>query len=94
MYVSYCYVSYKCCTAIQETCIPSEMCVGETCITDGKHTYLVIYVRETRIARDRCAGNILPGETRIPMTPPPQRKAKMWSGHVSDVRLTSGDGII
>ena len=31
MYVSYCYVSYKCCTAIQETRIPSEMCVGETC---------------------------------------------------------------
>ena len=33
MYVSYYYVSYKCCTAIQETRIPSEMCAGETCIT-------------------------------------------------------------
>ena len=45
MYVSYCYVSYKCCTAIQETRIPSEMCAGETYITDGKHESLVICVR-------------------------------------------------
>ena len=44
MYVSYCYISHKCCTAIQETCIPSEMCAGETCITDGKHASLVICV--------------------------------------------------
>ena len=24
---------------------------------------------ETRIPRDMCAGNTIPGETRIPMTP-------------------------
>ena len=47
------YVSYKCSNAIQETRIPSEMCAGETCITDGKHASLVIYVcGETRIPRD------------------------------------------
>ena len=46
MYVSYCYIySYKCCTAIQETRIPSEMCAGEACITDGKHASLLICVR-------------------------------------------------
>ena len=28
----------------QETRIPSEMCVGETCITDVKHASLVICV--------------------------------------------------
>ena len=67
--ISYCYVSYKCCTAIQETRIPSEMCVGETCITDGKHASLVICVcGEACIPRDTCSGNILPGETCIPMT--------------------------
>ena len=44
MYISYCYVSYKCCIAIQETWIPSKMCAGETYITDGKHTSLVISV--------------------------------------------------
>ena len=32
--------------AIQETRIPSEMCSGGTCITDGTHASLVIYVRE------------------------------------------------
>ena len=60
-----------CSTAIQETRIPSEMCAEETCITDGKHASLMIYVRacgETRIPRDMCAGNTIPGETRIPMT--------------------------
>ena len=45
MYVSYCYVSYKRYTPIQETRIPSEMCAGETCFTDGKHASLVICVR-------------------------------------------------
>ena len=70
MYISYWYISYKCCIAIQETLIPSEMCVGETCTTDGKHASLGICVcGETRIPRDTCAGNILPRETRIPMTP-------------------------
>ena len=60
-----------CCgTAIQETRIPSEMCAGETCITDGKHASLVIYVRG-HMHRDICAGNTIPGETRIPMTPAP-----------------------
>ena len=46
MYISYiyCYISYKCCTAIQKTRIPSEMCVGETCTTDGRHASLVICV--------------------------------------------------
>ena len=29
----------------QETRIPSEMCAGETCITDGKHASLVLSVR-------------------------------------------------
>ena len=29
MYMSYCYISYKCCTAIQDTHIPSEMCAGK-----------------------------------------------------------------
>ena len=42
-----------CCTAIQETHIPSEKCVEKTCITDGKHVSLVIYVR----------GNTHPWET-------------------------------
>ena len=39
IYISsqYCYISYKCCTAIKETHIPSEMCLGETRITDGKY---------------------------------------------------------
>ena len=59
-----------CCNAIQETRIPSEMCGEETCITDGKHASLVIYVRgNTHPYRDMCAGNTMPGETRIPMTP-------------------------
>ena len=58
------------CTAIRETRIPSEMCAEETCITDGKHASLVIYVRgNTHPYRDMCAGNMIPGETRIPMTP-------------------------
>ena len=56
MYVSY---SYMCCTAFQETRISSETCAGETCITDGKHASLVIYVR----------GNTHPWETHITMTP-------------------------
>ena len=68
MLAIYCYVSYRCCTAIQETRIPSEMYAGETCITDGKHSSLVISVRGTCIPKDTCVGNILPGETRIPMT--------------------------
>ena len=45
------YVSYKCCTAIQETRIPSEMCAGETCVSDGIETripsdifYFIIYL--------------------------------------------------
>ena len=38
-------ITYKCCTAIQETHIPSEICAQETCITDGKHASLVIRVR-------------------------------------------------
>ena len=60
-----------CCTAIQETRNPSEMCAEETCITDGKHASIVIYYMygETRIPRDMYAGNTIPGETRIPMTP-------------------------
>ena len=36
-----------------ETHIPSDMCAG-------KHAFLY---------KDTCAGNILPGETRTPMTP-------------------------
>ena len=55
MYVSYCYVSYTVSVVSQSR----------------KHASLVKYVcaGETRIPRDACAGNILPGETRIPMTP-------------------------
>ena len=46
------------CTAVQETRIPSETCSEETCITDGKHASLVIYVRgHTHPYRDMCAGN-------------------------------------
>ena len=52
MYVSYCYISYKCCNAIQETRIPSEIRVGKHYITDGKHASLVICVWGTRIPRD------------------------------------------
>ena len=66
-----------CCTAIQETRIPSEMCAEETYITDGKHASLVIYVRgNTHPYRDMCAGNTIPGETRIPMTPASRAKAR------------------
>ena len=51
-YIYITYISYKCCTAIQETCIPSEMCTcGETRIPSdtcaGKHASLGIRVRET-----------------------------------------------
>ena len=47
---------------------PSDMCVEETCIIDGKRTSLVVCVQETHILRDTCAGHIIPGETCITMT--------------------------
>ena len=49
MYLSYWYVNYKCCTAIQETRIPSEMCAGETripsdmCVRGNTHSYDLFY---------------------------------------------------
>ena len=33
---------------------------------------------ETRIPRDMCAGNTIPGETRIPMTPGPGINFEMF----------------
>ena len=35
MYISYCYVIYKCCTAILETRIPREMYIRGKCIYGG-----------------------------------------------------------
>ena len=49
-----------CCTAIQETRITTETCAGEMCITDGKHAFLVIYVRGKHASLGICVR-----ETRI-----------------------------
>ena len=57
-----------CCTAFQETRIPSETCARET---DGKQAFLVIYVGEIRIPGDMCAENTHPWEIHITVTPKP-----------------------
>ena len=79
MYVSYCYVSYKYCTAIQETRIPSEMCAGEhVYITDGKHTSLVICVRGNTHPQGYVSGKHLT-RTHPYMTPAVLLKEPVWS---------------
>ena len=56
--------SVGCCTAIQETRIPSEMCAGETCITDGKHASLVICVQgNTHPQGYECGKHFTQGNT-------------------------------
>ena len=78
-----------CCTAIQETRIPSEMCAEETCITDGKHASLlpsdIIMCGETRILRDMCAGNTIPRFFLVlygELTPLPYKTYPEISGYV------------
>ena len=42
---------------------------------------------ETRIPRDMCAGNTIPGETRIPMTPVASYTLVLGAGLVAPARL-------
>ena len=50
-----------------------ETCAEETCITDGKHASLyysdICAGKHASLGICACAGNMIPRETRIPMTP-------------------------
>ena len=49
---------------------------------------------ETRIPRDMCAGNTIPGETRIPMTPVQAKRDKPWKRFLLDFLIPINFGTL